>query len=533
MPRVSRETKALALYLGLVSLLATAVFAWMGFNPSDEGYPLAASRRLLAGQLPHRDFITIRPAGSALLHLPWLLAGDYALVVSRAFHWLQVAALSLAWMFMLQRLLKFETSLTQRLLMSFVGFLFTGAVTFGFAWHTVDALFFTSVGLALCLSPSEPSNWWGYALLCCAALCKQTFALMTPIALLVLGDWRRVRCWIAACAPGLTYCLVLWVGGALPEMFHQLLSRQGEFTTLAVNPVVERWSALGLGAIFALTCLSLADTEPVQRLGPALFYGGAMGLAWSQRQPLIDMVALGSALGVAAFGLYKRRSGTRQAGLLVAALAWVASMSEGVNTPILASGALVLLLMSALWSENLRNELLVGNLILALVAGGACHQLRRRHLFHELPARYLSRPLAGLFPGGRGLWISPRTEALLSDLATARSLVRTERYAILPDFAGYWAVAPQPNPIPLDWPTSWEAPSPAMRERVRESLENQRGKTTFLVQKYRAEYFVNRYEPLESGAAIPATGLARYDAVHYLKRHFRKTGETRFFELFE
>jgi len=39
-----------------------------GFNPTDEGVVLAQSWRIINGETPHQDFISIRPAASGYLH---------------------------------------------------------------------------------------------------------------------------------------------------------------------------------------------------------------------------------------------------------------------------------------------------------------------------------------------------------------------------------------------------------------------------------------------------------------------------------
>src|SRR5206468_857052 len=57
-------------FLTLVPLAAHALLSPLGFNPTDDGFVLAYSRRILLGQVPHRDFIMIRPALSPLLHAP-------------------------------------------------------------------------------------------------------------------------------------------------------------------------------------------------------------------------------------------------------------------------------------------------------------------------------------------------------------------------------------------------------------------------------------------------------------------------------
>src|SRR5881392_1943649 len=93
------------LFLLFVPLLSHWLFSWMGFTPTDDGFTLAYSRRLLDGQVPHRDFIIIRPFFSPLLHVPevWL-GGASTLWLSRLIVWLQFACLAAAWTLVCDRL---------------------------------------------------------------------------------------------------------------------------------------------------------------------------------------------------------------------------------------------------------------------------------------------------------------------------------------------------------------------------------------------------------------------------------------------
>lgn len=85
-------------FLLIVPTLAHLLFSWRGFAPVDDGFTLAYSRRILEGQVPHRDFVIIRPFVSPLLHTPFVLfGGDYTYWISRFFVWFQFACISWAW----------------------------------------------------------------------------------------------------------------------------------------------------------------------------------------------------------------------------------------------------------------------------------------------------------------------------------------------------------------------------------------------------------------------------------------------------
>src|SRR5690349_11471336 len=103
------------LFLALAPLVTHLAFSWIGFNPTDDGFVLAYGRRLLDGQVPHRDFITIRPVGSALLHLPELwLGGDRVLAASRLTWWCELAFVAWIWVALLGRTLAVELGVVER-----------------------------------------------------------------------------------------------------------------------------------------------------------------------------------------------------------------------------------------------------------------------------------------------------------------------------------------------------------------------------------------------------------------------------------
>src|SRR6266498_2935031 len=66
--------------LGLTAW-AVARVGRFGFHPTDQGFVLGQSWRLLHGEIPHRDLISARPLGSAALHVvDFLLPGPLFLM---------------------------------------------------------------------------------------------------------------------------------------------------------------------------------------------------------------------------------------------------------------------------------------------------------------------------------------------------------------------------------------------------------------------------------------------------------------------
>src|ERR671921_1624312 len=139
-------------FLLVVPTLAHLLFSWRGFATVDEGFTLAYSRRILEGQVPHRDFIIIRPFISPLLHTPFVLFGEYTYWASRFFVWFQFACISWAWVCIADRAFgnPFDNATKPFVaLASFAASVHYFVLT---AWHTVDGLFLASIGVWMLLT---------------------------------------------------------------------------------------------------------------------------------------------------------------------------------------------------------------------------------------------------------------------------------------------------------------------------------------------------------------------------------------------
>lgn len=100
------------IFLILVPTISQILFSKLGFNPTDDGFILAGAKRVLNGQIPHLDFVSIRPAGSYYLHGPIVFfGGDYVIWISRYFAWFQFACISWAWIVITNHIFKFKSPL--------------------------------------------------------------------------------------------------------------------------------------------------------------------------------------------------------------------------------------------------------------------------------------------------------------------------------------------------------------------------------------------------------------------------------------
>jgi hypothetical protein len=533
----ARDVALIALFLLVVPAVLHWRFSWIGFNPTDEGFILASSRRLLEGQVPHRDFIAIRPVGSPLLHLPEVyLGGAATLWWSRLVFWLEVSASSLAWAYAGPALLGLRPGAVTRGALALVATLLSAHYFPPMAWHTVDGLFAGAVGLVLCLAPSPAVQLAGYAALGLAPLFKQNFFTLLPVTLVVLGDARRIGAWLAGLAPLALYALALVLTGALPDAVAQLTSQ-----TDVLGPGVRRylWEyALPWGALVGVLAMrALAAPAPLLRASGvlalyALVAGAAVTLTQARFLGAASFGLVGAAAGATlALAAPERRGGLRF-GVLALATAWTASISIGYNTPALATGPLALLLLClARWrpagvhdAPALSRRLAALDVLLVALTVVSFGVGRDAYVYQDRSAAQLTRPVGEVFAGGARLMTSDNTYEFLADLRTAVARAGGGPYAIVPDLAAYWITAAEVNPLPIDWTQSIELHSPALLARVTDAIAARRGRLTIIVQKVEANVLAAEIAPLPDSD--------HYAVVRFVRHNMRKVDDTRFFELY-
>lgn len=547
--RASRATsRALGvdglLFLALAPLVAHLAFSWIGFNPTDDGFVLAYGRRILDGQVPHRDFIAIRPVGAALLHLPeLLLGGDRVLAASRLTWWCELAFVAWVWVGLLGRALAVELGAIERSALRVLALLLAAHVAPPRAWHTVDGLAVASAGIALAWEPRPRRQLAGYALVGVAALCKQNFLALVPITLVVLGDWRRPGCWLAAVAPVAFYAGVVAALGGGSDLRTQLGAQHG-LVAAGLGPYVSWRVAVGvaLGALAGWSTMRrTADTARASSLthilAPLLVVVAPIGLvvtaataSYAHYARVPAFFLFGFALGRTAVLVAARDRSAVRVSLLALALAWTSAISVGYPSPAYASGVLaaLVLLVDRPTDAAAGGWFRAWLVALAVLAGVGSAAARTRVVYRDQPAAELTRPLGDVLRGGDGIVTNDRTADFLADLDRAVVLAETrgKPHAIVPDVPVHWATSRQPNPLPIDWPQSIELGTPALVARVDAAIERFRGTGLFLVQKARAD-------TLAMGAVPFADDDARYPIVGRIRGTMTKIGETTYFDVYE
>jgi hypothetical protein len=559
------------LLLIALPLTAHLMYSWMGFNPTDEGYYLAISRRLMAGQIPHVDFIAKRPVLTSLLFLPVVaLAGDSVLWVSRLLVWLEFAALTSAWIAVIRsRHPELLLNAWNCLALGLLGFPLTAHHFPPMAWTTIDGLFFASVGIAIAASSRERPTLklLGYLLIGLSYLGRQTYIFAALAAPVLLNDWQKPQVWLAAGLPGAIYLTMLGINHGIPDFLSQV-STQGSinhvgsltFQETAFGIYLTRWPVpFGVASGIVLMLLasskdrSITDgsgvaarmwqTAQKEKLGVFLslilicslviwFALNLMAESTAGFRLTAAFAGFGVVLGMTLYFLATRAFSRAATGLIILLVAWGASLSPGYNTPALGMGALILWPLAMVIAHVHRANLTQrwGYLYLRLVFGIclvvtliAFHIGRQRLIYAEAPADQLTYSLSGVFYGAKGIRTNETTFRFLRDLQSALERANTDRIVVYPDIAAYWITSAWTNPLPIDWPQTYELNQGSWVEDFNSALDAQHGDIVIVVQKVKAWELAFEPQPVTDQYA---------PNLPYIREHFTLFDETEFFELY-
>lgn len=526
----------------LVSSVAQFLYSHLGFNPTDEGYLLAGSRRLLDGQIPHRDYVSIRPVATHYLHAHILLwAGDRLIWWSRYIAWAQLAIVAWLWVRIVERQFRPFVAGWVRFVAGFAAFVFSAHNFPIMPWNSLDGIFFITVGIFAWVF--APARWkmLGLFLVGVAPLCRQNFLLPLPFLVIALGEWRNLKAWIAAGLPSLLYGAFLLAFGGLADALIQITSHKGSLPNALLElslgfslPAFLIGAGMGgLGSGLA----TLARSILLRTLGVAILAGGLIvatgSLLLASRGHGWFLFA--NLLAVAPFLWLGGREKFRCAALALL-MGWGVAISEGWPTPAFASGAIMLVVLrfaTEQWEAlEVRWERAIANLFLALflvVVAVGFHRSRTQRIYYERSAAELTYDLSGVFRGARGIYTNQNTYRFLSDLRKVERWIQKNRgpdakIALLPELAQFWVSYPQPNPLASDWPIDSELNHVNTRSRVLQDIERARGRYIFIVQKYEGRHLPTRLAPFQNGDC---------ETRDLVRERFRKIHETEFFEVYE
>lgn len=505
------------LWVCAFAVSAHLLYSQLGFNPTDDGFTLTNLRRTLDGQVTHHDFIIIRPFLSPLVHVPEvILGGNLTYWFSRFIFFLQCAGIAWLGTGLVAKGFRITLKTSERSVIALMSFVLCCHSFPPMAWHTIDGLLLCVLGLYIREKPTRYARALGYFLLSLAYLCKPSFAIVPPAALILSGDWKSWKLVAMAILPGVFYLIYVTLAGAFDDALQQLLSQANllRYSVKAyLNFYVFMGTTCGLVSGSLLMSVSHERWPRAQRhrdivtmmFHLAVFTGALLSLVTNKVGPF-SFVLFGMVGGSQVYSILEANATGIQiitVGSLVVLLAWAASLSVGYNSPALASGPLFTFLTIANFPDvqlghtrHRQTVLMLAVILMALSVNYA----RTRYIYRDRSASELTAAVSGTIPGATLILTNPNTAAFPAHLEMAIHMVdtRTSCYTIVPEIASRWVQSVDSKPPRIDWIQGVELSNPELFCRVVDAIEKQRSHTVSLVQNTNAGPLQSGFVPLDN-----------------------------------
>jgi hypothetical protein len=461
--------------------LAGAVFlvaGRLGYNPSDDGYVLSQSHRILLGQVPHRDFISPRPDLSAYLHLI-----DLALPLPRM---ISVRVVGLAEILLYSLLLSvfvlgkppWRWDFTEAAL-STIAFFVNLNVFPLMSWYTTDGILLIAIGLVLLRSGSSRDGkrmvLFAFFILGASATVKQSFGLAPvlgglwlwkqPLKSWSLKDWFLAA--VASAAPAAIYVAYIFIEGGWQHMVTQLTSpplhEWGQQLISAYNGSGILFAGIALATQAGLLWWIFAPRNRQRANGnhlllivgayiaivTSIVFFGPLGLAlrtWGLTAMWSLVVFL-----VAEFLCFRRID---VVGLTLLLFSWMVALSFGFAVPDLVGGAVWLFLVTRALSvlEPSAGPVIRRWTALLLVMFALIFVVERRNSpYFDVAAPRLSASLSSISSEFGDISTGPVTASYLHEYVSCTRRYQEPNVAIFPDNPAMYSLLGLHNPFPTDW----------------------------------------------------------------------------------
>ncbi|MES2560314.1 MAG: hypothetical protein V4590_11265 [Bacteroidota bacterium] len=518
---------------GLLLLLSFGIhlcLGWMGFNPTDDGVVLAGARRLLNGEIPHLDYISIRPVGSSILHMPALFFGPYAFWLSRWFVVLQLVWIAYFIYRFFCDVLSISHSFGYQLGAVLVVFFLTAHNLLLTAWTTVDGIFFCTMALYLMhRNTNAAGSYAGCLCIGIACLMKQVFVPFMLFPLL----WKKgnkVAYLLLLFAPLLLYLIVIVSTGGYDDLIVQFTARTELMRTgfMAYKKMaVLRGALLGvllIGSFYYRKKYTWLPSVSIFLLLCVAF----QGFVKPENVQFNSFNLFGCSLVVSVYCLYTHRFTFLYALSAIQLLAWCSSISLGYNCPVYLSGGLVLGCVLFVSDGEGSKELMFRAVYWVPVFCASCllfFYLRYTSIYRETKGVEITYALGGVFPGMKGIYTNERTFTYLNELKNITDSLdkQNSKYSIMPAFAAFWATSVQPNPLVLDWINNEEIPGSNLRNRAIRQMQEDK----------QLVFILSKVEPSEIAREDARVQPGTYYIQDYVLQHATRIRSYHYYELYQ
>jgi hypothetical protein len=460
----------------------------LGFYPTDEGLIQGWSYRILLGQVPHRDFVSPLPMGSALLHLVDFAIPGPLFEVSRVIAMVEYTGYAILFAWLIYELAPWHWTVIATL--AALGAVLVNLNTFPLiAWYTVDGLLFVAAGYVVVARGvrlrSTRRVAIGFLLLGVAAITKQSFAPATVFGWALLLPWLQEIGWTAR----VRILLLTGICGAIASLaFVGTISLLGGFHAVRVQllgtgfvygrSLVAAWSPRHDLVALGLVVGGAAVLMAIGRLASDMRGGTHRALSLASRvllTVLVIAVPLYSRLGLdgnewgirvfwlAALSVVVHSIAMRRLDLVGTAIvgaAWMSSLSYGYAWPNLVGGSMVLYVLHRTWSgvgwagvtpSSVGVPALAAAMLGVIGVGYVFGLARQQDVYLDRPAGQLTASLQDVSSAFGDIRTNPQTADYLVQMTDCIRRYPARQVAILPENAAMYPALHLRNPYPIDW----------------------------------------------------------------------------------
>ncbi len=481
-------------FLLIATIMGFLMFARMGMHIADDGIVLAATKRIVVdGEIPHRDFISLRPVGTFFFWAPTVLfGGEYVNTLSRLITMLQFALIAFFWISLFEKLYDIKLRAYPWLCLYIITYFFSFNTFWLFPLYTTDGVFFSSLGCWLIFKEKKYLHYLGFLMIGVSCLAKHNFAAMIPAALIASSNLKNPKAYLFSMLAPLLYLLWLYSFNAFQDFQTQMSQYplSSTFLETGVFPYLKN-KYFFIGAALAL--MSLISNPKIKRytlnatrlifathLLQILFFRGYLS-----RGPIF----LAGFTLIILFHTYINQNRKTSAYLFLACgLAWVSSFSLVFQYPH-AAGYLVPPLFLYLFRNIFLPEgrsFSLKPLAFSLLTVLAFTYHRYQFTFENHTSLHSPNLIQNEYPGAKGMIVGKLLFNIFSDLNLKYEKYKKEgrEVVIFPDFTNFWVTKETKNPLPTLWIVGTDIVSPELTNRVIKKINDLRVGSIFLVENF-------------------------------------------------
>jgi hypothetical protein len=506
-------------FILLLTSVCHFLFSKYGFNPTDEGFVLSAANRVMHGQIPHVDFSSVRPLGYAYLHIPELLfSKKYVLLISRFVFWLEQVLIAYLWIRWLIRITHRTIPVLYKYSLIVICFIFNVHYFPASVLHTIDGLLMCLIGLNLII---RKDNWKyiGFIFIGFAALCKQNYLVVLPVALLLFGRRNLLINLIFGICPIFIYVGIISFLGGYENLKIQLFSHS-EILNIGILPYFNShlfWSGILWILILFVIKNRVYKFFVLLFLYAVCFYSLYTGTYHEK----YGFFIFGSTLGCLIISTLQEEKNIVKLLLINIVLAWCVSISIGYNTPALfIGGCLSTLTFYLILEKSILYKFLSAILIPLIVI---FYFIRTHYIYREQTSYFLTYKLDNITEGAHGIFTNKNTFQVLAELDSIKR--NTNNSIITTDFTACNIVHSHLSKLNTEWANKTEIPNKNILEKVTHKI-NHDTSSIVLLSKYNLAI-------LNSGfVKIDTNKTNKWLIMQYIFQHYDKRSSTKYFDIY-